>query len=457
MGGNLTPSMTLDAVLMPLFNEDFGEYLVSQRRAAGWSQEELAERSTVSVRTIRNLETGAIKSPRKSSVDLLLGAFGTTRALRRVRTLAPPFWTNGRADTFATAQAAPAAAGPRRWGTRTEPDAIVGRASDLARIRSSLHAERRIVLTGPPGAGKSRLALAAAHQIREAYRDGVAIVEAGGLPPEGADPRQDLQRLRQLVLAEVSLSGSTCAELLPAVSHLLLVIDNVEHITTATTVLARQILAACPGIHLIITSRRPVCAPSAPVWDVSPLAVGDNRSDAVELFLLRAGAACPALDLTGRLSAVRELCEKLDGIPFALELAASRLRSVSLDTLLRDGSITHLLGQARSADLPHHRTLADSVRWSYDMLTGNQRVLLDRLASFPAAFTIEDVECLHRRSGAPAPEVGLLAELADSSLVHVERGPRYSYRLFGYVREFVRNWSDAIVPAQGSDQPSRIP
>lgn len=455
MGGNLTRSMTLDGVLIPLFHGDFGGYLVSQRRAAGWSQEELAERSTVSVRTIRNLETGAIKSPRKSSVDLLLGAFGSTRALQRVRTFTPPIWTNGRAESLAATQEEPAVTGPHWWGTREEPDAIVGRASDLARIRGSLHGERCIVLTGPPGAGKTRLALAAAHQMREAYRDGVAIAEAGGLPREGADPREDLERLRRLVLAEINLSGGIRAEPLPADSHLLLVIDNVEHITTATTVLARQILAACPGIHLIITSRRPVCAPSAPVWDVGPLSVGDNGSDAVELFLRRTGAACPALDLAGSLGAVRELCEKLDGIPFALELAASRLRSVSLDTLLRDGAITHLLGQARSADLPHHRNLADSVRWSYDMLTGNQRVLLDRLASFPAAFTIEDVERLYRGSGARAPEVGLLAELVDSSLVHVERGARYSYRLFGYVREFVRNWSDAI-PMQGCDQPSHI-
>jgi predicted ATPase len=291
--------------------------------------------------------------------------------------------------------------------------------------------------------------------MREDYRDGVAIVEAGFLPREGADPREDLQRLRQLVLAEVSLS-SFCADPLPADSELLLVIDNVEHITTAATGLARQILAACPRIHLIMTSRRPVCASSAPVWDVGPLAVGDHGSDAVDLFLLRAGAACPGLDLTGCLSAVGELCGKLDGIPFALELAALRLRSVSLDTLLRDGSITHLLGQARSADLPHHGSLADSVRWSYDMLTGNQRVLLDQLVSFPAAFTLEDVERLHRRFAAPAPEVGLLAELVDSSLVQVERGPRYSYRLLGYIREFVRNWIHAA-PAHGSAQPSRVP
>ncbi len=423
-----------------MLSRNFGEYLASQRRAAGWSQEDLAERSTVSVRTIRNLETGAIKSPRKSSVDLLLGAFGTAGVPERSRIQASPVWTNALTGLGAVPAARAAGTEPRWWGTRTESDPIVGRAADLDHICDSLHAERRIVLTGPGGVGKTRLALAAACQMRATYRDGVVIIEAGGLPREGADPRQDLKRLRRLVFAAVSPLTRPGTGPLPEDVQMLLVIDNVEHVTTAASVLVQQMLEACSGLHLIITSRRPVCTPSALVWDVCPLAVDgpDGRSDAVELFLRRTQSACPALDLTGRLDAVRNLCAKLDGMPFALELAALRLRSVSLDTLLRDDSITQILGQARSADSPHHRTLADSVRWSYDMLTQKQRALLDQLADMDGAFTIEDVEYLHRSSDISAPDVfSLLAELVDSSLIHVERGPRYSYRLLGYVREFV--------------------
>jgi predicted ATPase len=444
-------------VLIPLFHRNFGEYLTTQRRAVGWSQEELAERSTVSVRTIRNLETGAIKSPRKSSVDLLLGAVGPDVVSERARMTSPGWAAAGPRPASGPAAgptAVPAPADSRWWGTGVDPEPIVGRTPDLEYIRNSLHEERRIVLTGPGGVGKTRLALAAANQMRTGYRDGVVVVEAGGLPGEGADPRQDLKRLRRVVLAAVSPLSQSEAGWLPDNSQMLVIIDNVEHVTTATTLLAQQILDACSGLHLIITSRRPLCTPSAPVWDVSPLAFDDSdeQPDAVELFLRRAKLACPDLDLSDRLDAVRDLCAKLDGIPFAIELAALRLRSVSLDTLLRDGSITQMLGQVRSADLPHHRTLADSVRWSYEMLTQRQRTLLDHLATFTETFTIEDVEQLYHCVDGPVPAafgpvpdaLSQLAELVDSSLVQVERGPRYSYRLLGYVREFVLARREAI-------------
>jgi predicted ATPase len=333
----------------------------------------------------------------------------------------------------------------RLWQGMRADEPILGRATDLDQLCASLRQERRVVVTGPGGVGKTRLALAAAEQMRAAFPGGVAIVEAGGLPAEGGNLDQDLARLRQATFEMLHLLGRRDPEPLPDDSQTLLIIDNVEHVPTAVTLLARQLFTRYPRFYLIITSRRPVCTPEAPVWDVGPLAVDDAGQDgeAIDLFLRRTRLACPTLDLNGRMDEVRDLCAKLDGMPFALEMAALRLRSVSLDTLLRGDAITQLLGQARPADLPHHRTLADSVWWSYSLLTAQQRALLDQLAAISGPFTIEDVEQLPLcssgpDSASPVPDVlSLLAEVVDASLVHVERGSRYSYRLLGYVREYI--------------------
>ena len=426
--------------MIPVIGGSFGEYLVRQRRAAGWSQEELAERSLVSVRTIRNIETGSIKSPRKSSIELLLGAFSSAGLSGRPRFLASA-WMGGWTDPpRPEGPTRPPGAARSRWlGTPAEPEPIVGRSADFGQIAERVRQERHIVLTGPGGIGKTRLALAAADRMRAVYRDGVAIVGAGALPPEGADPAEDVERMRRAVLAAVNPADRSERGTLPHDSRMLLVIDNAEHVSKATALLAQQLLDAWSGLHLIITSRRPMATPSAPVWEVGPLSLdGGEQSEAVQFFLRRVRLACPTLDLTGRLDAVQALCEQLDGVPLALELTALRLRWVALDTLLRDGPITQMLGQPRLAELPHHRTLANSVRWSYDLLTEKQRGLLHLLAAFPGTFTIEDVERLYGRSGAHGTDVmGQFAELVDSSLVLVERRLRYSYRLLGYVREFV--------------------
>ncbi|MFD0690746.1 helix-turn-helix domain-containing protein [Actinomadura fibrosa] len=428
-----------------VLDDRLSEYLVAQRRAAGWSQEELAERSTVSVRTIRNLERGVIRNPRRASVDLLRAAFA------------------------AEGLGGWAAERPERWlGPRGDGEPLVGRAADLDRIHDLMRSERCVVLTGPGGVGKTRLALAAAHRLLPAFGDGVTVLEAGHLPPERNPENGDLDRLWDAVHAALrphaEPAGTPCeprAAGSPAPGpaappsrcpgdgpRRLLVIDNADHVTETLTRLSRPLLADRPELSLIVSSRRPISSPIASSWEVGPLAVtGGERPDAVELFLRRARAACPTLDLTAQLGPIRALCAKLDGIPFAIELAALRLRSISLDRLLREQAVAQIIDQPRPTGLPHQHTLADSVRWSYDLLNDDARGLLHRLAGLGGAFTIEDAERACRRDGAPVPDlVGPLADLVESSLVQVRRGPRYSYRLLGYVRE--------IVNALGADRPA---
>jgi len=355
--------------------ESIGEFLVTRRKAAGWSQEELAERSTVSVRTIRNLETGSIKSPRSNSVDLLLKALGIAPCTKQEP---DPAWAehrNGRAGPFQQ-HVADRPAGQRcsKWlGPRGGPSPIVGRTADLDHISDSVERDRLVVLIGPGGVGKTRLALAAADRMRGQYRDGVVVVNVGAVFPDGACPRRDLERVHQAVVTSIGITAAQAGHQadprhsrpLPADQQVLLVIDNAEHMIETVTHVSQRVLDDYAGLRLIVTSRRPMCAASAPTWEVEPLPVDSatNRSAAVELFLRLARSACPTLDLTNRLAAVAGLCAKLDGMPVAIELAALRLRSVSLDTLLRDENFL-MLGRAESVGLPHQRTLKSSVQWS---------------------------------------------------------------------------------------------
>jgi predicted ATPase len=429
---------------------NFGQFVATQRHAIGWSQEELAERSTLSVRTIRNLETGSITSPRKSSVDLVVEALNSTG--RGERGPAPDGWSPF-ASASGVAQFGPPASYPATAsGVPADTDPLVGRERDLAEIARILSRQRHVVLTGPGGVGKTRLALTASAQMRAAYPDGVTLIELGSLSAEGTEPARDAEHLMRRVVAAVNPGRPPGADPLSPHSLMLLVIDNAEHLARPTALLGRQLLDTFPCLHLIVTSRRPLPAPSLPAWEVRPLSVEGDEPEALTLFQRRARAACPTLDLTGHRDTVLDLCARLDGIPLAIELAALRLRSLSLDTLVRADPITTLLGWDDPAGLPQHRTLVSSVQWSYGLLSPDQRALLHVVAdAFPGSFTIDDAKHLRCDSdGGPSGVMRGLAELVDSSLVQVRRGSTYVYRLLGYVREFLLS-----VPASARAELSR--
>jgi non-specific serine/threonine protein kinase len=178
-----------------------------------------------------------------------------------------------------------------------------------------------------------------------------------------------------------------------------------------------------------------VAAAGVKTVEVRPL----SPVDAERLFLYRAQAACPDLDLTGRGSAVTEICRKLDGLPFALEVAALRLRSLSIDTLL-EAPVRQIVAQPSVAGLPHQRTLVESVTWSYGMLGEEQRRLLHWLSAFLEAFTIKDL------LGRPDREAvaddfphlfDLVSDLVDRSMLQVCRGAEYRYSMLGHIREVI--------------------
>lgn len=368
----------------------FGQYLAAQRKALRWSQEELAERSTVSVRTIRNLETGTIRYPRRSSRELLLAALKSAGvAAYPVEELAAP--------------------APRKWPRPTNTrwrgpwimaDALVGREDDLARI-GSVRVDRCLTLIGPGGVGKTALALEAAHHLCPTFRDGVAVISMGELAdagPSSTDPDPDA--VFRATLDAVAADRASGHDRGPDQDlQRLVILDNAEHVLDAVNRVAQHLLLNHPGVCIIITSRHALAVPSIRTWEVGPLGVGsDGESEAVKLFQRRARAACPTLDLTGRMAAVHRLCASLDNLPLAIELAALRLRSISLDDLLRNRPIRQIVRQVAEIGLPHQRTLAASVRWSYDLLDVEQQWLLWHLAGYLGPFTIEDVKGAGRKN-----------------------------------------------------------
>ena len=314
----------------------------------------------------------------------------------------------------------------------------MGRREDLRHVLNVLQRGRLLVLTGPGGVGKTRLALSAAARMQALFQDGVAVVGLGTCVPETVDAASAREQVRQAVRAVLPASRAAGE----TETDLLLVIDNAEHVVRCVSRLVLELQAAHPGIRVLITSRRPLAITSADVWEVAPLDAdtwsdADTPPPAVELFLRRVRSAAPTVSLAGRMPLVIELCRRLEGFPRAIETAAHCVRSVSLEALLRSGSTLHMVDQIHLTTVSRHRSLNESVRWSYDLLAAPERALLHQLAGSFETFTVEDVMRSRLAVRGEAEIVASLAELADASLLRVHRGGRYEYRMYRVVRDYV--------------------
>ncbi|MES9519298.1 ATP-binding protein [Streptomyces capoamus] len=424
-----------------------GAMLAARRKLVGWSQEKLAERSNVSVRTIRNLETGAIRNPRRSSVGLLLEALRSVtpdndspvpHAARpgvSPTALLPGF----ELDLLTDAVEVPPDA---KWaGIRPKTDATIGRQADVAHVMTTLRRGWPLVLTGPVGVGKTRLALECAARMLPRYRDGVAVLELGSLTPESADARAaaEVRRLiDQAVPTGAGSGGSTGPE-----PDMLLVIDNAEHLLDAVTAEVKALLARHPSLHILITSLRASASLPADLWEVAPLSCDWTQGTgayppAAELFFRRVHTAVPTLDLSDQMQDVVELCRRLDGIPLAVEHAAFRLRSVPLRILIDGQPVLPMLHQDDAGGLSHGRSLHRSMAWAYGLLDSSQRSVLRQLVRLPEEFSIRDV--LESAADSDTPSSGtidILSDLVDFSLLQVRRNRQYAYRISGMMSEYV--------------------
>ena len=323
----------------------------------------------------------------------------------------------------------------------TEPNSFVGREHELDELRKLVCSTRMVTLTGPGGIGKTRLALHALTLTAADFADGACYVELADVTSP------------DLVVARVaSVVGVTEEENRPLLHtltdalrprSLVLALDNCEHLIEACARLCQRLLASAPDLRLLATSREPLRVAGETVWQVPPLAVGSadgSASEAVRLFAERAAATAPGFALTpANADDVADICRSLDGIPLAIELAAARVRALSVEQIrMRVADRFGLLTTGDRAAAPRQQTLRGAIDWSHDLLTKREQALLRRLSVF-AGWSLEMAEQVCTDDLVPAAAIlDTVAALVDKSLVvrEPESLGQARFRMLDTIREY---------------------
>jgi predicted ATPase/class 3 adenylate cyclase len=321
---------------------------------------------------------------------------------------------------------------------------FIGRKKEVGQIKKQLEKHPLVTLTGSGGVGKTRLSIQVALELLEAYPNGVWLVELAPL----TDPALVTQTV--CTVLNVSPQGS-----LPAWNALtdylkpkkiLLIVDNCEHLIDTCSQFCDSLLHSCPDLRIIASSREALGIEGESAYHVPSLSLPDPKrgwaaiqeSEAVKLFLERATTVLPEFELTeSNAAAIAQICQRLDGIALAIELAASRLKILRVEQIASrlDDAFRLLTGGSRTA-LPRQQTLRALIDWSYNLLSEEERAALRKLSVFMGGWTLEAAEaiCAHPNM------LDLLTHLVDKSLVAVDRehGDELRYYLLETIRQYAR-------------------
>jgi len=340
---------------------------------------------------------------------------------------------------------------------------FIGREREIGEVQRLVAAHRLVTLTGVGGIGKTRLALAVAETLRGTFADGVWHVDLATL----ADPALVTSAAAAVLGVREEGEQPLLARLTGVLraKHLLVILDNCEHLVAAVRPLVETLLSAAPDVWILVTSRVALGVSGEVLWRVPPLPTPDmaqwaaaarpggaegepdlasalGRYASVQVFADRAAAVLPTFAVTNENAwAVGRICQQLDGIPLALELAAARMKLLTAQQIADHLQDTlSLLTHGCPTALPRHQTLRATLDWSHALLTPQEQALFRRLAVFAGSFTLEAAECVGSGAGIEQAQVlDGLAGLVDQSLVSVEpAGQATRFRLHEITRQYAR-------------------
>jgi len=328
-------------------------------------------------------------------------------------------------------------------------DSFVGRERERLEIKRALAMTRILTLTGTGGSGKTRVAVELARDLVGAYPDGVWLVELAPLSERELVPKAIAMALG-VAERPGELLADTLAEVLRS-REMLLIVDNCEHLVETAARLVNILLDSCPHLRVLTTSREALGVKGEVRWVVPPLSVPDSRceatvkdlegSESARLFLARARSRDPSFAFTSEnAQAVARICRTLEGIPLAIELAAARVKTLSVGQLAeRLVDSLNLLTSGDRTQTPRQQTLRSTLDWSHDLLSESERKVFRRLSVYAGGWTLDASEAVVSGEGIEEGEVlDLLSELVEKSLVVAEltAGSGVRYRLLEPVRQY---------------------